>query len=80
MVVHSRFLRNVRERPIAIIVEQRIARALQAARAALHVNSHEFARRSAAEHGQVLQVQIDIICHHQIKKPVAIVIRKGCPC
>src|SRR5438874_7152323 len=39
----------------------------------------KFARRTAAEYGQVPQVQVHVIRHHQIEKAVSIVVCKRRP-
>ena len=75
-IAHSRAPRHFRKRPIAIVVKQRIARALQSARPALHIQSAVFAIRRFSKSGQIVQMKIHVIRHHQIQKSVAIVVAK----
>ena len=75
-VADSRALGHIRERSVAIVVEQRIARALQTPRTALHVDAAIFAVGRLAETGKIVEMEIDVIGDHQIDESVTVVIAK----
>src|SRR5581483_2277316 len=57
-IVYASLLRNVGESAVAVVVIERIASALQAARTALHIHSAVLAIRCAAKLRQVVEVKI----------------------
>ena len=59
-------------------MKERIARAAQSARPALHVDAAIFAEWRAAEAGKVVEVKIDVVGDHQIHEAVAVIVAKGC--
>ena len=58
-------------------MKQRITRAAQTPRAALHVNTPVAARRARSKLRQVVQLEVHVVRHHQIDKSIAVVVRKG---
>ncbi len=77
-IVHTRCFRNVGKRSVAVVVKQRIAGTLQSARPTLHVDPAILAVRRGAKSRQIVQVEIHVIGHHQIKVAVAIIIAERC--
>ena len=59
-------------------MEERVAGAFQAARAALHVDAAIFAVGATAEAGQIVEVEIDVVGDHEIDEAVAVVVAESC--
>src|SRR5207245_7371807 len=68
--------RNVRERAVAVVMEKRVRRALEPARAALHVDVAVFAVGSFPKTREIVKVEVHVIGNHQIEETVAVVIAK----
>ena len=73
-VAHARLLGNVSEGSISVVMEERVACALQAAWTALDIDSAIFAVGRAAELGQIVEVEVNIVCHHEVDKSVAVIV------
>ena len=67
---------NVSERSVSIVVKERIARAFQAAWAALHVDATILAVGRFAEAGKIVEMKIDVVRDHQIEEAVSVVVAK----
>src|SRR5882762_8313373 len=76
-VAYACGFRNIGESSVAIIVEQSVTRAFEAARPALHVDAAVFAVGRGAEAGQIVEMEIDVVGNHEIEKTVAIVVAKS---
>jgi len=61
-------------------MEKRVSRAFQPTGAALDVDAHKPAGGAAAKHGKMVDIEVDIVRHHQVDESVPIVVGKGCPC
>ena len=55
-------------------MKERIARALQSSRTALHIDSAILAVRGASELRQIVETKIDVVGHHKVDKTIAIVV------
>src|SRR5882762_8670549 len=76
-VAYACGFRNIGESSVAIIVEQSVTRAFEAARPALHVDAAVFAVGRGAEAGQIVEMEIDVVGNHEVEKTVAIVVAKS---
>src|SRR5437899_4316167 len=76
-VVDSGPLGYVRKGAVSIVVKQCISRSLKAAWATLHINPHVLAIVAAAKNWRMMQIELGVVHHHQVKKSVAIVVGKG---
>ena len=59
-------------------MEERVAGAAQSARAALHVDAAILAVGSAAEAGQIVEVEVDVVGDHQVDESVTVVVAERC--
>src|SRR5882762_1960020 len=76
-VAYARGFRNIGESAVAIVVEQSITSAFEAARPALHVDAAVFAVGRRAEAWQIIEMKVDVVGDHKVEKTVAIVVAKG---
>ena len=62
---------------VAVVVVERIARAGQATRAALHGDAFVLARAALAELGQVVDVEVNVVCDEEVEPSVVVVVNEG---
>ena len=70
-------LRDIGEGSVAVVVVEIVGRALEAARAALHLDSLVFAGVFGAEGGHVVEVEVDVMGNEEVGPAVAVVVAEG---
>src|SRR5271169_40461 len=68
---------DIREGPITAILIQNVFRSRQSARSAHHRYTLPHARTSLARDWSGGRIEIHIICHHQIKVPISVVVNES---
>src|SRR5713226_6473839 len=68
---------NIREGPVTAILIQNILRARQTTWSAHHRHALPHARTSLARGWSIGQIEIHIICHHQVEAPVTVVVNES---
>src|SRR6266850_7286905 len=68
---------NICEGPVSAILIQNILRARQTTRSAHHRHAFPHARTSLARGWGSRQIEIYIICHHQVESPVPVVVNES---
>ncbi len=77
-ITHARFLGNISEGSIPVVVVQIVRRSLQAARAALHIDAQVFAGVARTECRHIVQAKIHLVRDEEVVPAVAVIISKGC--
>ena len=77
-ITHARFLGNISEGSIPVVVVQIVRRSLQAARAALHIDAQVFAGVARTECRHIVQAKIHVVGDEEVVPAVAVIISKGC--
>ncbi len=79
-IVDASLLRYIGKGSIAVIVVKIVGEPLQPSRAALHVESQVLARFARTEHGQIVQMKINVVRDKKIGPAIAVIVPKSRAC